>query len=181
MQRLPTDTELAACVAMLGDRRAFGLIVDRYQSRLRRFFLGQTLGDQQLSDDLAQETFIKAWLGLAGFRGLSSLSTWLFRIACRVLYDHVRSSRPTLGIADRADLQARATVADAGLGIDVYRALALLRPEERTCITLQLIDGQPLAKIAKITGLPVNTVKSHLKRGKERLADYLRKNGYDKQ
>ena len=46
MQRLPTDTELAARVAMLGDRRAFGLIVDRYQSRLRRFFLGQTLGDQ---------------------------------------------------------------------------------------------------------------------------------------
>ncbi len=181
MKRQPTDTELAARVALLADRRAFGLLVGRYQSRLRRFFLGQTLGDEQLSDDLAQETFIKAWLGLAGFRGLASFSTWLYRIAYRVLLDHARSRRPTLDIDSAPVLQRAADSAEAGLGIDVYRALALLRPEERTCITLQLIDGQSLDKIAQITGLPVNTVKSHLHRGKERLADYLRKNGYDKQ
>jgi len=181
MDRQPSDTELAARVALLGDRRAFDRLVCRHQSRLRRFFMAQTLGDAQLSDDLAQDTFVKAYLGLAGFRGLSSFSTWLFRIACRVLCDHARSSRPTLDIDGRTGLEARATPPDAGLGIDIYRALALLSPEQRTCITLQLIDGQPLGKIAKITGLPVNTVKSHLKRGKERLADYLRKNGYDKQ
>ena len=181
MDRQPSDTELAARVALLGDRRAFDRLVCRHQSRLRRFFLAQTLGDAQLSDDLAQDTFVKAYLGLAGFRGLSSFSTWLFRIACRVLCDHARSSRPTLDIDGRTGLEACATPPDAGLGIDIYRALALLSPEQRTCITLQLIDGQPLGKIAKITGLPVNTVKSHLKRGKERLADYLRKNGYDKQ
>ena len=85
MDRQPSDTELAARVALLGDRRAFDRLVCRHQSRLRRFFMAQTLGDAQLSDDLAQDTFVKAYLGLAGFRGLSSFSTWLFRIACRVL------------------------------------------------------------------------------------------------
>ena len=117
---------------------------------------------------------------MAGFRGLSSLSTWLFRIAWRVLYDHSRSHRPTSDIDAAAVSRRAARATDAGLSLDICRALALLRPEERVCITLQLIDGQPINKIAEITGMPQNTVKSHLRRGKERLADYLRKNGYDK-
>lgn len=174
------DTCLAARVATLGDRRAFDRLVRKYQSRLRRFFLGQTLGDAQLSDDLAQDTFVKAWQGLQGFRGLSSFSTWLFRIAWRVLYDYSRSHRPTSDIDAAAVSRRAARATDAGLSLDICRALALLRPEERVCITLQLIDGQPINKIAEITGMPQNTVKSHLRRGKERLADYLRKNGYDK-
>ena len=180
MGRQATDTELATRAAIFGDRRAFDVLVRRYQSRLRRFFLAQTLGNAQLSDDLAQDTFVKAYLGLAGFRGLSSFSTWLFSIACRVFYDHVRNSRHTASIDSLSDASMRSVAADYGLGIDVYHALALLRPEERTCIALQLIDGQALGKIAQMTGMPLNTVKSHLKRGKERLANYLRKNGYDK-
>ena len=63
--------------------------------------------------------------------------------------------------------------------LDIHRALSLLRAEERTCITLQLIDGYAIDEIADITGLPANTVKSHLRRGKERLATFLKKNGYD--
>ena len=66
------------------------------------------------------------------------------------------------------------------LQIDIYRALSLLRDEERTCITLQLIDGYAIDEIAKITDMPTGTVKSHLKRGKEKLANYLRQNGYDR-
>ena len=62
----------------------------------------------------------------------------------------------------------------------LYQALALLKDEERTCITLQLIDGQPIDRISDITGMPQNTVKSHLRRGKEKLTDYLKKNGYDR-
>jgi RNA polymerase sigma-70 factor (ECF subfamily) len=64
--------------------------------------------------------------------------------------------------------------------MDLYKALSLLKDEERTCITLQLIDGQPIDKISDITGIPQNTVKSHLKRGKEKLASYLKENGYDR-
>jgi RNA polymerase sigma-70 factor (ECF subfamily) len=55
-----------------------------------------------------------------------------------------------------------------------------LKDEERTCITLQLIDGQPIDKISDITSIPQNTVKSHLKRGKDKLANYLKENGYDR-
>ena len=64
--------------------------------------------------------------------------------------------------------------------MDLYQALSQLKEVERTCITLQLIDGQPIDKISDITGLPQNTVKSHLKRGKEKLTDYLKANGYDR-
>ena len=65
------------------------------------------------------------------------------------------------------------------LKMDIYAALALLKPDERTCITLQLIDGYPVDQIAKVTGIPANTVKSHLHRGKEKMANYLKQNGYD--
>ena len=63
--------------------------------------------------------------------------------------------------------------------LDIHRALSLLRAEERTCVTLQLIDGYAIDEIADIMGMPANTVKSHLRRGKERLATFLKKNGYD--
>ena len=69
---------------------------------------------------------------------------------------------------------------DYELKADIYRALSLLKDEERTCITLQLIDGESIDHIAEITSLPPNTVKSHLRRGKERLATYLKQNGYDR-
>jgi RNA polymerase sigma-70 factor (ECF subfamily) len=62
--------------------------------------------------------------------------------------------------------------------LDIYHALALLKEEERTCITLQLIDGYDIAGIARITGIKEGTVKSHLSRGKEKLANYLKQNGY---
>ena len=95
MSLQPNDTYLVARVAVMHDKKAFDALVCKYQSRLRRFFLSQTLGDSQLSDDLAQDTFVKAYVGISGFRGMSSFSTWLFRIAWRVLYDYARSHRPT--------------------------------------------------------------------------------------
>ena len=62
--------------------------------------------------------------------------------------------------------------------MDVYKALERLNENERTCITLQIIDGLPIDKIAEVTGMPSGTVKSHLSRGKKQLAEYLRNNGY---
>ena len=64
--------------------------------------------------------------------------------------------------------------------MDLHSALALLKPDERSCITLQLIDGYDIQKIAEITGIKEGTVKSHLSRGKEKMATYLKKNGYDR-
>ncbi len=175
-----TDIALVTQVAVFHNKRAFDQLVRKYQSPVRRFFLNQTLGDEQLSDDLAQETFIKAYVNITNFKGISSFSTWLFRIAYNVFYDEVRSRKQTDDLDSREVARMSALSGDAGLQMDLYQALAQLKEVERTCITLQLVDGHTIDKISDITGLPQNTVKSHLKRGKEKLTDYLKANGYDR-
>lgn len=172
-----TDITLIVQVAASGDRRAFDELVRRYQSPVRRFFLNQTLGDSQLSDDLAQDTFIKVYTSIASFRGQASFQTWLMRIAYNVFYDYTRRHRQT---EDIDQLPERSQASSPALQMDIYAALALLKQEERTCITLQLIDGYDIRKVAEITGMKEGTVKSHLSRGKEKLANYLKKNGYDR-
>lgn len=178
MEKL-TDMALVVRAAAFGDRRAFDTLVRRHQSHVRRFFMHQTLGDSQLSDDLAQDTFIKAWMSLGRFRGMSGFSTWLYRIACNVLYDHARRQRPEGDICSVEVQRKSSATADSGLKIDIYRGLAMLSKDERLCITLQLIDGLPIDRISDITGLAAGTVKSHLSRGKARLAKYLKQNGYE--
>ncbi len=175
-----SDISLVTQVAVFHNKKAFDQLVRKYQSPVRRFFLNQTLGDEQLSDDLAQETFIKAYVNITKFRGMASFSTWLMRIAYNVFYDEVRARHQTEDM-DTSVAVARQTVsASDTLKMDIYAALALLKPDERTCITLQLIDGYPIDQISKITGIAENTVKSHLRRGKEKMANYLKQNGYDR-
>ena len=173
-----TDIALVTQVAVFHNKRAFDQLVRKYQSPVRRFFLNQTLGDEQLSDDLAQETFIKAYVNITKFRGLSSFSTWLMRIAYNVFYDNVRARKQTEDIDSLAAMRQTSSSGDSNLKMDIYAALDLLKPDERTCITLQLIDGYPIDQISKITGIAENTVKSHLKRGKDKMANYLKENGY---
>ena len=177
MALLSSDIVLVTQVAVSGNRRAFDELVRRYQSPVRRFFLSQTMGDEQLSDDLAQDTFIKAYTNIASFRGLASFKTWIMRIAYNVFYDYTRSKHQTEDV-DAAP--QRSASENSSLKMDLYAALALLKPDERLCITLQLIDGYDIAGIAKITQIKEGTVKSHLSRGKEKLANYLRQNGYDR-
>lgn len=175
------DIALVTQVAVFHNKRAFDQLVRKYQSPVRRFFLNQTLGNTQLSDDLAQETFIKAYLNITKFRGLSSFSTWLMRIAYNVFYDDVRARKQTEDVdTSISALRQSVSSGDSNLKMDIYAALALLKPDERICITLQLIDGYPIDQISKITGIPDNTVKSHLRRGKERMTIYLKQNGYDR-
>lgn len=176
MQSL-TDFALVTQVTMMGNRRAFDQLVVRYQSPVRRFFLHQTLGDEPLSDDLAQDTFIKAWRNIGSFRAMSSFQTWLMRIAYNVFYDYVRSRKTTSDIDNVAEPMTNGN-SNPSLQIDLYHALSLLKPDERTCITLQLVDGYKIDQIAKITDMKEGTVKSILFRGKEKLTKYLKQNGY---
>ena len=174
------DISLVTQVAVFHNKRAFDQLVRKYQSPVRRFFLNQTLGDEMLSDDLAQDTFIKAYVNITKFRGMSSFSTWLMRIAYNVFYDHVRANRQTEDIDTSKAVASKTTSGSDNLKMDIYAALALLKPDERSCVTMQLIDGYPIDQISKITGIPENTVKSHLKRGKDKMAIYLKQNGYDR-
>lgn len=176
MQSL-TDFALVTQVTMMGNRRAFDQLVVRYQSPVRRFFLHQTLGDEPLSDDLAQDTFIKAWRNIGSFRAMSSFQTWLMRIAYNVFYDYVRSRKTTSDIDNVAEPMTNGN-GNPSLQMDLYHALSLLKPDERTCITLQLVDGYKIDQIAKITDMKEGTVKSILFRGKEKLTKYLKQNGY---
>ncbi len=175
-----SDISLVTQVAVLHNKKAFDQLVRKYQSPVRRFFLNQTLGDEQLSDDLAQETFIKAYVNITKFRGMSSFSTWLMRIAYNVFYDDVRSRKQTEDIDTSSAVRQSSKSGDSNLKMDIHAALALLKPDERSCVTLQLIDGYPVDQISKITGINENTVKSHLKRGKDKMANYLKENGYDR-
>ncbi len=84
------DMMWVARCALLDDRKAFASLVDKYQGRVKRFFLSLTGGDESLSDDLAQETFIKVYYHLRSYKGLSSFSTWLFRVAYNLYYDELR-------------------------------------------------------------------------------------------
>ena len=140
--------------ALFDDRRAFACLVDKYQVRLKRFFLNLTGGDPVLSDDLAQETFIKVYYNLRSYKGLSSF------------------------VDEAANLLEQPPEC-VDRNIDVSRALSILRPEERTAITLFFVEDLAVAKIAEIMSISEGTVKSHLFRAKQKLGEYLKKNGYE--
>lgn len=173
------DISLVTQVAVFHNRKVFDKLVMKYQSPIRRFYLNQTLGDEPLSDDLAQECFIKAYVNITQFKGLSSFSTWLYRIAYNVFYDYVRRNKLTFDIDTAEVKRMNAGQSSISEQIDIYKALEILSETERTCITLQLMEGQPIDKIADIMRLPQGTVKSHLSRSKQKLANYLKQNGYE--
>ena len=173
---------LVSRVVLLGDRKAFSQLVEFYQSPIRRFLFNLTGGDEELSKDLAQETFVKAWLNIGSFRAMSKFSTWLYRIAYNTFYDHTRSRKQiyeTNMEAINEHLGSEASGSD--LTMDFAHALTILKEDERTAMLLFYMEDQTIDKIAGIMNCPSGTVKSHLSRGKKKLADYLKSAGYDKQ
>ena len=164
---------ISRCV-LADDRRAFGELVEAYQPRLRRFFMNLTLGDEYLSDDLAQETFVKAYIELRNFRGMARFGTWLFRIGYNEFYSYKRSQHPT-GDLESAPEQISTPVDSSEISMDVKTAMAQLSEIERTVVTLFYIDDLPVKQIETITGMNQNTVRSHLHRAKDKMAKTLNK------
>ncbi len=161
---------------LLDDRQAFATLVEKHHPSIRRFFMHQTMGDEMLSDDLAQETFIKLYYSIKQFKGLSNFSTYLYRIAYNVFQDHLRRHKLT----DTSDaIPEGTTSSNSDTQIDISRALQQLTPTERAAITLYYIDDRKVEDVASILQLPSGTVKSHLSRGRNKLADFLRNNGYE--
>ena len=172
------DTLLVSRAAVLGDEGAFCQLVKTYQSPIRRFLFNLTDGDEELSKDLAQETFIKAWLNIGSFRAAAKFSTWLFRIAYNVFYDYARTAKQTFGIDEARQFAAPAL--DTDQQIDFARAIGTLKSDERTAMLLFYMEDMSVEKIAKIMNCPTGTIKSHLFRGKQKLSEYLKHSGYDK-
>lgn len=165
-----TDAELiAACIA--GDAAAQRLLFRREYPRVNATVY-RIIGSARDADDLVQETFIAVFRGLARFRSESKLSTWIDRIAVRVVFHHLRNkNRPTLpldvigeveGPGGNVDDQAHAR---EGLR-RLYDALAELSPESRAAFALFAIDGRSIAEIAKITQSTTVAVKCRIWRAR---------------
>ena len=173
------ETHLAAWLARAreGDRHAFARLVRGHQSRVRLQLRRLTHGDAALADDLAQETFVQAWLHLAEFRGDARLATWLHRIALTRFLQHAR--RPRLPTAwcdpdadDRAEPGHDPRAAEA-LARDVERALQALTEIQRLAVVHCFHLDLSHAEAAQVLGLPLGTLKSHLDRAKSRLRELL--------
>lgn len=169
LSRLDEIRLLSQC-ALADNRDAFGRLVEAYQPRLRRFLLNLTMGDEMLTDDLAQDTFIKAYVGIRGFKGLSSFGTWLYRIAYNEFYNHARRQHEE-NVDDIGRLAEASTAAGDAMdaSMTVQRALAGLGDNERVAVTLFYLEDQPIKQVSKIMQMPEGTVKSLLYRSKEKM------------
>ncbi len=168
---------LALCMAA-DNRDAFSRLVVAYQDQLRRFILNLAGGDASLTDDLAQETFLKAWLGIRSFKGISGFKTWLYRIAINEFVSYRRKFSATTshiedsyaaGICDDNNIH-QATEAK----MDVASLLKTLSDPERIVTLLFYLEDIPIKKICKITSMPEGTVKSHLSRARVHMAKILK-------
>jgi len=160
--------------ARRGDRGAFARLVETHQSRVRLQLRRLTRDDAALADDLAQETFVQAWLHLADFRGDARLATWLHRIALTRFLQHAR--RPQLPVEWQGDDVPEAghdPRPAEGLGRDVERALQALTEVQRLAVVHCFHLDLSHAEAAQVLGLPLGTLKSHIDRAKTRLRELL--------
>lgn len=163
---------IARCIAA-DDRDAFGQLVIAYEAGLRRFILNLTMGDAALSDDIAQETFLKAYLAIRSFKGIASFKTWLYRIAYNEFITFKRRYVETNDIEDTAPVIGSDTVAQSDAKMDLQVCLNALNDSERTIVHLFYIEDLPIKKVCEITGYPEGTVKSYLSRARTKMAEAL--------
>lgn len=174
------DSALIRRVVQFDDRRAFDALVRRHQSSLRQSLRRLLGGDPALADELAQETFLRAYRALASFRGESRFQTWLYRIAWRLRASQLRvRSVATEPMTD--DNKASAAASPEGerdserFRNDYDRALLSLTHDQRMAVHLALELGFTHTEIAEVMALPLGTVKSHVQRARQHLADLLAK------
>lgn len=168
------DVELAM-LAAAGDRAAFGELVRRHSSDVRG--LMRRMGaDPELADELAQNAFLAAFEGIAEFRGEGAFSGWIRRIAARLYIrcwrqrSHLDPALDDQGLADPETLGEE----DATFGRpDLDQALGALSAAERLCVGLCYGVGLSHLEAAEALKAPLGTVKSHVKRGFEKLKRQL--------
>jgi RNA polymerase sigma-70 factor (ECF subfamily) len=166
--------EEATARARSGDHEAFRLIFERYCKPVTGFIFDM-VNDRGLAEELAQETFVRAYRGLPSMREETRLSTWLFGIAKNVAYEQLRSRRrrPTVGIEEVAEV----AVGDKGpspdddllnkeLGDVIQKALAGLDEDKRLVFTLKVFQQKSYEEIATITGFSIAKLKTDLHRAR---------------
>lgn len=176
------DAELVRAAAA-GDRDAFDQLVRRHQGAIVNLARAMTGGAPE-AEDLAQETFIRAWKGLGRFRGESLFRTWLHGIALNVIRTHRgRLARLRLmffspspdtgdGPLERASVDDRVE-GTLALRQGIDRALAQLPDELRAALVLRDVQGLEYREIADALGVPIGTVESRIFRARQRLRPLL--------
>jgi RNA polymerase sigma-70 factor (ECF subfamily) len=175
-----------------GDRSAFAVLVRRHKTSIFNFILRQ-LRSKAAAEDLTQDVFVRVVQNAAGFKHEARFTTWAYSIARNLCIDHLRKmslrrhpsldqatardgNGPALGerIADShpsASAERRAVASD--IGERVATAVEMLPPEQREVFLLRQLAKVPFKEIAKMTGVPENTVKSRMRYALERLQDAL--------
>ena len=175
--------------AQKGDKRAFGLLVEKYQRRLARL-LSRFVRDSAEVEDVTQEAFIKAYRALPNFRGDSAFYTWLYRIGINTAKNYLmaagrRAPTSTDVDADEAEgLDAGERLRDINtpeslmltreIGETVNTSMQALPEELRTAIQLREIEGMSYEDIAQIMNCPIGTVRSRIFRAREAIAEKLK-------
>ena len=165
-----TDGDLIARVLVDDDQHAFGELVRRHQSSVRGLLRQLARTDVALADDLAQDTFLRAYKNIRSFRGEARFSTWLYRIAYNCFREDARRRKELVGI-DEEQLQAERDpkVADPALRHDLMHALNLLPLQERSAVLLCCQNGLSHEEAARVLDIPLGTVKTNVLRGREKL------------
>lgn len=182
------DSELVA-KAQRGDKRAFGMLVEKYQRKLSRL-VGRMVRDQSEVEDVVQESFIKAYRALPNFRGDSAFYTWLYRIGINTAKNYLvsigrkPSAQSSIEIDDAehfedgVELRTQETPESALMTKQIAQTVnetVLTLPEElKTAITLREIEGLSYEEIATIMQCPIGTVRSRIFRARETIAGKLR-------
>ena len=172
-----TDTELVLRVCQDGDPNAFAELVKRYQSPVRSFIRKMTRGDAHLADDIAQDTFLRAWQKIHTYRQEARFLTWLITIAYNQFRSHARRREETCcqdieeTVRQPGDSPAKAA---EDLRMDLEEAMKLLRDGERAAIGLCCQRGLTHEEAARILNCPLGTVKTNIMRGREKLRRRLR-------
>ena len=185
----PADSDLQLVErSVAGDQRAYELLVIKYQRRIERL-IGRMVRDTDLVQDIAQETFIRAYRALHQFRGDAQFYTWLHRIAVNTAKNHLvaHNRRPPTddidaGDAEQYDLGIRLRDTDTPereamreeLERTVMKAVDGLPEELRVAITLREVDGLSYEEIAQKMDCPIGTVRSRIFRAREAIDVELR-------
>ena len=169
------DQELIARVVAKKDQHAFAQLVLRYQSQLRLWARRLCDGDAHLADDLAQETFIKAYAALGAFRAEAKFSTWLYRIAFNIAANRWRGKKiQWCELDDNEEIEAElCELKQFDAKRDVEAAMQQLSAAQQLAIRLCFEDGFSHDEAASIMGVPLGTLKTHVNRGKQKLQTLL--------
>ncbi|PKO83210.1 MAG: RNA polymerase sigma factor RpoE [Betaproteobacteria bacterium HGW-Betaproteobacteria-11] len=175
--------------AQAGDKQAFGLLVTKYQRRLARL-ISRMVRDPVEVEDIVQDSFIRAYRALPGFRNDSAFYTWLYRIGVNTaknwLVTHGRRAQLTRSMDDEEapgqdDVESTQTsetperlLMTKEIGETVNAAVERLPEELRTAITLREIEGMSYEEIAQVMDCPIGTVRSRIFRARDAIAAKLK-------